>query len=239
MNLVTSFNWYSCPLKYFTRIQSFSLLLITSFSDISEALLNIFTYWTCACYHCRPWCIWVENFAHKQCMIYIIKTFFLPWLVQLRPVICKHGEICFWGCLTPPPLASLGTPLHYHWLIALIILLNWPLLTISNVCVRLVGAVTLRVEPVGMVSGGVRAPPEIQRGVDPNCCLSYFLFSHTHAHGRGLPVGIIWASQAEKLRVFLIQPVISISGFASFSSWVHESNWHLFPWTLISRFCRS
>ena len=57
-------------------------------------------------------------------------------------------------------------------------------------------------------------------------------------HGRGLPVGIIWESWAGKLRVFLIQPVIIISRFIKFSSWLHESHCHLFPWFLIRRFFR-
>ena len=56
---------------------------------------------------------------------------------------------------------------------------------------HLVWEVTVGLEPVCMVSGGVSEPPELHRYVGPNCCLSYSLFRHTHTHGCGLPVGIL------------------------------------------------
>ena len=51
------------------------------------------------------------------------------------------------------------------------------------------------VKPVRMISGGVGAPPELHRGFDPICCISYGLFIHTHAYGRSIPPGIVGASQ--------------------------------------------
>ena len=64
-------------------------------------------------------------------------------------------------------------------------------LLLRNVRVHFVGAVSVGVEPVRVISGLVGAPPELQRGFDPTYFLSHGLFSHTYAYGRSLPVGII------------------------------------------------
>ena len=60
-----------------------------------------------------------------------------------------------------------------------------------HIWVHLVGAVTISVEPIGMVSSGISALPALQRGVDPTCCLSFGVFIHNHVHGGGLPVSVI------------------------------------------------
>ena len=78
---------------------------------------------------------------------------------------------------------------------AISILFNLMLCLFGNVRVPLVGAVSVGVKPASMISGGVDTPPALHRGVEPTCCLSYGLFSHTHLHARGLPVGILGASQ--------------------------------------------
>ena len=46
-----------------------------------------------------------------------------------------------------------------------------------------------------MVYGGFGAPTTLHRGVDPNYCLYYALFIHTHEHIRSLSSGIYSASR--------------------------------------------
>ena len=114
---------------------------------------------------------------------------------------------------------------------------NWPLCTFYNVWVNLVGAVPVGVALVHMVSGRVGSPQTLRWGVDPTQCLSYILLGHTHTHGRGLPVGIIWVSWSGKWRLFLIFPVIIIS-VMKLSSWGHKYHCCLFTWIFISWLCR-
>ena len=64
--------------------------------------------------------------------------------------------------------------------------------------VLLVWEVTVGVELVHMVSGGVSPPSMIHRGIDITCCLPYGLLRHTYTHGRGLTVSILRVSQAKK-----------------------------------------
>ena len=71
------------------------------------------------------------------------------------------------------------------------VLLNLPLHTLRHVWVHIIGVVPISVEPVRMVPGGVSAPPALQWGIDPTCCLSVGFFGHTRVHVRSLPVGII------------------------------------------------
>ena len=64
--------------------------------------------------------------------------------------------------------------------------------------VHLVWAVTIGVEPVLMVPGGLIAPTEIHWGVEPTYFISYGIFGHTHTNGRDLPVGILCKSLVGK-----------------------------------------
>ena len=103
--------------------------------------------------------------------------------------------LAHWRCLTPFPLVILITSASSYHGSALIILLNWPLWLFRKVHVPLVWAVSVGVKPVRMIHGGVGTPPELHRGVEPNCCLSYSLFSHTNEYGWSLPPSIVDASR--------------------------------------------
>ena len=156
----------------------------------------------------------------------------------MRSALCKHRTRCGWGCLTYSILDTLGTPGTSHCLIVLGVLLNLPFCTLYYVWVHIVGAVPVSVKPVWMISKQVSAPPALNRGVEPTCCLSYGLLCHTHLHGGGLPVGILLPSLAGKLGVFLVPPVRNIPIMKN-SFCHHEFHWRLFPRIFISRFCRS
>ena len=147
-------------------------------------------------------------------------------------------NVLWWVCMTSSILDLLGTLVPSHLWIELDVPLNLLLRTLRYVRVHIVVEVPVSVKPIRIVSGGVSAPPALQRGIDPTCCLSYELFGTTNVHGRGLPFGILWTSLYNKWSTFLIQPVRSISGFIIFSSWRDEPQWSLFPLFLISRFCR-
>ena len=107
-----------------------------------------------------------------------------------------------------------------------------------NVWFPIVGSVHVGVEPVCMVSRGISAPPALQQDVGPTWCLPYGHFCHTHVHGGGIPVGIIWAIMSRQLGVFLI-PTLKSMSIMKFSSCCRESHWRIFLWIFISRFCRS
>ena len=77
----------------------------------------------------------------------------------------------------------------------MIILLNQIISPLRNVQVPLVGEVSVGVEPVRMISGGVGSPPTLHRGIYTTCCIYYGLFRDTHAYGRSLTPGIVGASQ--------------------------------------------
>ena len=156
----------------------------------------------------------------------------------MLPVLFKHGVICWWVCLPPSSLFSMGNPVPSQFLVTLGMLLNWPPQMLRSVRVHIVGSVTVRVSPVCMVYLVVSTPPALKMGIDPTCCISYVLFRHTHVHVRGLPFGILLASWAGKWRVFLIQPVISIYGFTKFSPWCHESHRCLLLFIFIICLCR-
>ena len=137
--------------------------------------------------------------------------------------------------LTPSSLASRGFPvLSYFW-ISLDVLLKLPIFTFQNVQVRLVGAFTVCVEPVRVLSRWFSAPPELHV-LDHIFFLSYVLFSHAHTYLRGPPLTIVWSSQAGKWWIFLIHTVICISWPIYFSAWFHKYHWCLFPWVFISLF---
>ena len=159
---------------------------------------RIFIHGACACYPFRPWFRLVNRFTHKQCLIQVAETFFIPILGFLFPDIYEHGAFCSLVCLNPFSLATLGTPApSYCWNI-LGILLNWLVYTFRNIQVHLVGAVNVHVEPFRLVSGGVNASPALQGIVEPTCFLSYRLFSHTHTYNHGLPLGIVCSSWSGK-----------------------------------------
>ena len=73
-----------------------------------------------------------------------------------------------------------------------------------------------------MISVGFGTPPELHRGVEPTCCLYYGIFSHTHVHGYGLPVGILSASQGGKK--------MNISGPSRGMYFLIPEFLHLMPW---------
>ena len=101
------------------------------------------------------------------------------------------------------PLDILITSTYSHNVSALIILLNGLLFLFRNIRVPLVGAVSVGVKPVRMISGGFGSPPALYRGVEPTCCIYYGLFSHNHAYGRSIPlciVGASWGGENERLR---------------------------------------
>ena len=154
-------------------------------------------------------------------------------------MLWKYGLHYGWGCPTYSILESLGNPVSYHHWIELDILLNWPLHTFRHIRFRLVGEVSVGVEPVCMVYGGVSKTPALYRGIGTTCCLYYGHFTHTHTCGHGVSLGIVWAIWDGKRWVFLIQPVRWIYDPIKFSSWGHESHWRLPPWVFIIRFLRS
>ena len=96
-----------------------------------------------------------------------------------------------------------------------------------------------RCEICRMISGGVGAPPELHRGVERTCCLSYGLLGHTRVHGRGLPFGILIDSQGGEKRNFPVHPGGCIFWSLNLFTQCHESHWCLFSWIFISCFRRS
>ena len=139
-----------------------------------------------------PWGRLINYFTHKQCLIYWDESLLIPLLLYLIPDIFKHGTRCGRGCLTSFILDTLGTLDTYHWWIAFGLLLNWRFCNLWHVWVYIFGTFPVCVELVLMVSSRVSASLSLQQSVDSTCCLSCGLFSHTHMHGRGLPVGILW-----------------------------------------------
>ena len=208
----------SCPSIILNQIGPLYFTLITSLAIFSVIFLNSFR----TCQSCRTWGIRINHFTHKQWLIYQVEYLLVPLLWYPSTALCEHGTCCGWGCLTSSILYTLVTPVTSHFWIDLGVLLIWPLRPILHVWFYLVGAFTVSVEPLRIVYGGVSATPELQWGVSPIYFLSYDIFDRIHVHGHGLPVGILLASLYVKGRVFLIQPVRSISGFMIFSSWVHE-----------------
>ena len=151
----------------------------------------------------------------------------------MSPALCKHWALFGWWCLTYSILDILGIPVTSNCWIELGVLLNWLRCAFCFVWLHLVGAVTVGVEPVNMVSGRVRAPLALQRGVYPTCCLYYGLFRHNNTHGCGLPFGILWENWDGKWRLFMIQPVRIISSFMQLSHWGHEPHCRMFPFIFI------
>ena len=156
----------------------------------------------------------------------------------MNPPLCKHRAHCHWRYLTTFPLAILLTYASSHHGSAFSILLDWLFYPFSNARIPLVGAFSIVVKPVCIISGGFGAPPEIQRGIKPTCGISYGLFSHTHVHDRGLPVGIFGSSQRGERWTFLVHPGGCIFWSLHLFFWWHESHWCLFPWIFISSFFR-
>ena len=108
-------------------------------------------------------------------------------------------------------ISTLGNPFPSHLWIAMCILTHWLFWAFCNVWVPLFWAVPVVVEPFRMVSGRVSAPPELHRVIAITRCLPCGLLGHTHTRGYGIPVGIIWVSQAGKWKLFLILPVRGIT----------------------------
>ena len=165
------------------------------------------------------------------------KSFLFPISVELNPSLCKHGAHWHCICLTLFTLSILVTSDSYHHGSALSILLNGLIWPFSNVQVPLIGAVSVGVKPVRIIFGVVGTPPEIHRGVETICWLSYGIFNHTHAYGHGIPVGIISASQGGERWTFLVHPGGCIFWSLNLSTWCHKSQWCLFYWIFISRLC--
>ena len=154
-------------------------------------------------------------------------------------LLFKHVEQCHKISITPFPLVILISSGSFHHVSDLIILFNWLLLPFRNVRVLLVGAISVGVKPVRVISGGVVTPPELHRGVEPTCCLSYGLLGHTRVHGRGLPFGILIDSQGGEKRNFPVHPGGCIFWYLNLFTQCHESHWCLFSWIFISCFRRS
>ena len=151
----------------------------------------------------------------------------------------KHGSHCPWRCLTVLPLDILITSASSHHGSMLSILLNRLICLFRNVWFPLVGAVYVGVKPIHMIFGGVGIPPALHRGVEPTCCLSYGLFSHTHMHGHGIPVCILGASQGGERWMFPVYPRGYNLWYQNLFTWCHESHWCLLSWIFIICFCRS
>ena len=88
----------------------------------------------------------------------------------------------------------------------------------QNARVHIFGAVTVSVEPFFMVSGGVSEIPALQGGVEPESYFYYGLFNKTHAHGRGIPPGIICAYWTEHWHFFWLIQVYEYDTFIIYPS---------------------
>ena len=74
---------------------------------------------------------------------------------------------------------------------------------------------------------GSSAIPAPQGGVDPESNFYYGLFNKTHAHGRGIPPGIICACWTEHWHFFLVNIGIWILYIYHLFAWVHDTYWRL------------
>ena len=62
---------------------------------------------------------------------------------------------------------------------------------IRHIRFHIIESVTVSVEAVCMVNGGVSEPPALQKGIDPNYIIYYGLYGYNYVHNQGIPVGIL------------------------------------------------
>ena len=107
-----------------------------------------------------------------------------------------------------------------------------------TIWVHLVGAVTVHVELLWIISRGASSSPEPQRGVEHTRCLTYGLLIYVHTWRCGIPPDIVCAIWVGKWWMFLVYPARWIYWPMNSYGQGHDTHWWLPPWEFIIH-CRS